>query len=306
MAAMSQKRSCGEIMNEFKEFMWNPRTREFMGRTASSWGLIVSFYLVFYAFLTGMFALSMYVMLQTIDEYTPKYWDRLTSPGLMIRPKTDTLEIVYSISGNSSWAPYVSQLNSMLDPYNDTVQMQQGSVCPSGVFNKQDDTGDVRNYPKKACQFLRSSLGDCSGLTDPTYGYSTGSPCLLIKMNKIINFYPGVIPSLSNTSITINCTGTTANMDQMLGSRTYYPSSNPSNGTSNGTSLGTMDLMYFPYYGNRAQKNYSQPLVAVKFYNLTLNQDLYVQCRANAVNINTNDSQDKFSGRVSFKLHINK
>nr|AAG00545.1 Na/K ATPase beta subunit [Xenopus laevis] len=300
MAALSQKRSCGQIMNEFGEFMWNPRTREFMGRTASSWVLIVTFYVVFYAFLTGMFALSIWVMLQTIDDYTPKYWDRLSSPGLMIRPKTDSLEIVYNINdtGNSGWGAYVAKLNSALEVYNDSVQMQQGSVCNQGVFNKQDNMGDVKNNHKKACQFLRSSLGNCSGLDDPTYGYKDGSPCVLIKMNRIINFLPGVIPSLSNSSITINCTGKTTDTELMLGRRTYYP--------SNGTVLGTMDLMYFPYYGKKAQTNYTQPLVAVQFHNVTQNQDLFVECRANAANINSNDDRDKFSGRVTFKLRINK
>ncbi|OCT59670.1 hypothetical protein XELAEV_18001092mg [Xenopus laevis] len=308
MADRSQKKSCGQIMNEFGEFMWNPRTREFMGRTASSWALIVTFYVAFYAFLTGMFALSMWVMLQTIDEYTPKYGDRLPSPGMMIRPKTDTLEIVYNINdaSNSGWGGYVAKLNSALEMYNDSVQVQQGSVCNPGVFNRQEDTGDVRNYPKKACQFLRSSLGNCSGLSDPTYGYKDGSPCVLVKMNRIINFLPEVIPSLSNSSITINCMGkkpksaqndTSTDIELMLGSRSYYP--------SDGTDLGTMDLMYFPYYGNRAQKNYTQPLVAVQFHNVSRNQDLYVECRANAGNIKSDNERDKFSGRVTFKLRIN-
>ncbi|KAM8974816.1 sodium/potassium-transporting ATPase subunit beta-2-like isoform 2-T2 [Pelodytes ibericus] len=298
MAALTQKRSCGKIMEEFREFMWNSRTHEFMGRTASSWGLILLFYLVFYAFLTGMFALSLWVMLQTIDEYTPKYSDRLGTPGLMIRPKTNPLEIVYNMSGSQAgWSPYVEALNSVLNEYNTTVQEQQGTVCNGGYYNTQEDTGDVRNYPKKACQFLRSSLGTCSGEDDMTYGYSSGTPCVLIKMNRVIHFLPQVVKELSNSSITFNCTGQNADYDRLLGNRLYFP--------NNGTSLGTIDLMYFPYYGNRAQKNYSQPLVAVKFLNATRNTDLYIVCRVNAANIDTTDSRDTFAGRVTFKLRIN-
>lgn len=70
--------------------------------------------------------------------------------------------------------------------YNQSVQEHRGTVCPSGVYNRQDDFGEVRNYPKKACQFVRDNLGDCSGIgVDPMFGYANGTPCVLIKMNRV-------------------------------------------------------------------------------------------------------------------------
>lgn len=44
-------------------------------------GLIFLFYLIFYTCLAGMFALTMYVMLQTLDEHRPTWQDRLSTPG---------------------------------------------------------------------------------------------------------------------------------------------------------------------------------------------------------------------------------
>jgi len=44
-------------------------------------GLILLFYLVFYIFLAGLFTLTMYVMLQTLDDHKPTWQDRLTTPG---------------------------------------------------------------------------------------------------------------------------------------------------------------------------------------------------------------------------------
>lgn len=107
---------------------------------------------------------------------------------------------------------------------------------------------------------------------------------------------------------------------------------------------GNIDLMYFPYYGKKfhvsplggprvmtppgkrilgkeaklpwawtltlspplAQVNYTQPLVAVKFLNVTPNVEVNVECRINAANIAIDDERDKFAGRVAFKLRINK
>ena len=44
-------------------------------------GLILLFYLIFYIFLGGLFSLTMYVMLQTLDEHKPTWQDRLSTPG---------------------------------------------------------------------------------------------------------------------------------------------------------------------------------------------------------------------------------
>uniref|UniRef100_UPI003AB04BDF sodium/potassium-transporting ATPase subunit beta-3-like n=1 Tax=Centroberyx gerrardi TaxID=166262 RepID=UPI003AB04BDF len=69
-----------ENSSSWKDFIYNPRTGEFMGRTAVSWALIFLFYLFFYGFLAGMFSLTMWVMLQTLDENVPRHRDRVASP----------------------------------------------------------------------------------------------------------------------------------------------------------------------------------------------------------------------------------
>ncbi|XP_035377417.1 sodium/potassium-transporting ATPase subunit beta-2a [Electrophorus electricus] len=273
---------------DWKEFFWNPRTRELLGRTASSWGLILLFYLVFYTFLAGMFCLTMYVMLLTLDDYKPTWQDRLATPGMMIQPKAQNLEITYNMKSTESWDTYVQALDGFLAPYNDSQQVLKNDACAPDQYFIQEDSGQVRNNPKRSCQFNRTVLGECSGLTDRTYGYRSGKPCVLIKLNRVI----GMLPGKDGQSPYVTC-GEKREETDFLGQIAYFPTN------------GTFNLMYYPYYGMRAQVNYSQPLVAVKFLNITLNADVNVECRINSNTIGDYSDRDKFAGRVSFKLRIN-
>ncbi|XP_077399900.1 sodium/potassium-transporting ATPase subunit beta-2a isoform X2 [Vanacampus margaritifer] len=272
---------------EWRELFWNPRTHELLGRTAASWGLILLFYLVFYLFLAGMFTLTMYIMLLTLDDYKPTWQDRLTTPGMMIRPRGNQLELTYSLSETNSWEGFVQNLDSFLTPYDDTQQVQMNDDCPADQYFIQEDSGEVRNNPKRSCQFNRSMLEECSGFPDRFYGYSRGQPCVLIKLNRVIGMFPGK----DGQSPFVTCAAKREDSDKM-GPLAYYPPN------------GTFNLMYYPYYGKKAQVNYTQPLVAVKFLNASLNTDIDVECKITSNTLAAGSERDKFAGRVSFKLRI--
>uniref|UniRef100_A0A3Q0SRT5 Sodium/potassium-transporting ATPase subunit beta n=1 Tax=Amphilophus citrinellus TaxID=61819 RepID=A0A3Q0SRT5_AMPCI len=259
--------------SEWRDFFWNPRTHELLGRTAASWGLILLFYLIFYLFLAGMFALTMYIMLLTLDDYKPTWQDQLSTPGVMIRPKGNQLEITFSTSDTESWDGFVHNLNTFLSPYNDSYQVQTNDNCAPDEYFIQEDSGEVRNNPKRSCQFNRTMLEECSGVLDRFYGYDKGQPCILIKLNRV-------------------CQPLTSDLDK-IGPLAYYPPN------------GTFNLMYYPYYGKKAQVNYTQPLVAVKFLNASLNTDINVECKVTSNTLAVGSDRDKFAGRVSFKLRIN-
>ncbi|XP_069031686.1 sodium/potassium-transporting ATPase subunit beta-2a isoform X2 [Embiotoca jacksoni] len=230
---------------DWRESFWNPRTHELMGRTASSW-------------------------------------------GMMIRPKGDQLEITFSVSDTESWDGFVHNLNSFLSPYNDSYQVQTNDNCPPDQYFIQEDSGEVRNNPKRSCQFNRTMLDDCSGISDRFYGYNRGQPCILIKLNRVI----GMLPGKDGQSPYVTCGAKREDGDK-IGPLAYYPPN------------GTFNLMYYPYYGKRAQVNYTQPLVAIKFLNASLNTDINVECKVNSNTLDTGSERDRFAGRVSFKLRIN-
>lgn len=278
--------------NGWKETIWNPRTREFLGRTASSWGLIFIFYVAFYIFLGGMFTLTMYVMLQTLDDNKPKYQDRLAIPGMMIRPGTGfqgSLEIDYMMEETETWDEYTHALDVFLSPYNDSEQAKKNYACTPDKYFFQPDSGSVKNYPKRACQFNRSILGECSGLEDRSYGFGDGKPCVIIKLNRVIGMLPG---GKDGPAPFVNCAPKTDDAE-LMGDLLYFPPN------------GTFNLMYYPYYGKKAQINYSQPLVAIKFLNVTTNTDVQVECRIHANGIQTKEDKDKFAGKVAFRLRVN-
>jgi len=66
--------------------------------------------------------------------------------------------------------------------YDDKVQEERNIECVSGQYFIQ---GGNESEEKKACQFKRSLLQNCSGIEDPTFGYSKGQPCILLKMNRV-------------------------------------------------------------------------------------------------------------------------
>nr|WRO44068.1 sodium/potassium pump beta 3a [Rachycentron canadum] len=264
-----------EKKETWKDCIYNPTTGEFLGRTASSWGLILLFYLVFYGFLAGMFFLTMWVMLQTLDENVPRYQDRVANPGLVIRPHA--AEILFNRSDPANYNQYIQQLHELLQQYNDSVQ-ERNDLCLVGEYTEQND-----EQIKKVCQFKRSTLRQCSGLPDTSFGYAEGKPCIIIKMNRVIGLKPRGDPY-------INCTAKRDSLLQMQ----YFPSE------------GRLDKMFFPYYGKNSHPDYVQPLVAVK---LLLTKDDYnieqtVECKVEGSDVSNNDERDKFQGRVTFRVKV--
>ncbi|CAJ0936777.1 unnamed protein product [Ranitomeya imitator] len=213
----------------------------------STEALILLFYFLLYAFLTGMFALCIYGLLLTISPYVPTYRDRVFPPD-----------------------------------YDDGKQMATNVECTPGQYFLQDGE---EHEERKACQFRRSLLKNCSGIGDPSFGFSRGKPCILLKMNRIVGFKAGF-----GTPIFVSC-GSYKGNDSHVGPVTFYPKN-------------YFDLMYYPYYGKLSHVNYTSPLVAMHFTEVIPNHDVTIQCQINGQDIVNDHEKDRFLGRVIFTMNI--
>ncbi|KAM4696783.1 protein ATP1B4 [Rhinophrynus dorsalis] len=279
---MEVKKTWREWLQDMKTFIWNPEKGELLGRNKKSWAQILLFYLLLYAFLAGMFALCMYGLLLTISPYVPTYRDRVFPPGLTIRPHVSGFHYTFNASERSTWSSYADNMNDFLQVYNDETQIARNIECTSGQYFLQ--AGEIHEE-KKACQFRRSLLQNCSGIEDPSFGFSEGKPCILLKMNRILGYKAG-----SGVPIYVTCEVVRGDQS-LLGAVNFYPAN-------------TFDLMYYPYYGKLTHVNYTSPLIAMHFTEVKKNQDVTIQCKINGIDIISDHKNDRFLGRIVFILNI--
>ncbi|XP_019752786.1 sodium/potassium-transporting ATPase subunit beta-1a isoform X2 [Hippocampus comes] len=289
----------------WRSFVWNSEKKEFLGRTGGSWFKIFLFYVIFYGCLAAIFVGTIQVMLLTLSNYKPTYQDRVAPPGLSHTPRSEKSEISFSMSDPTSYEKYVDSIGKFLKLYDDDRQtdlMKYEDCGDSPQPYRERDSLESDQGQRKACSYKRSWLGDCSGKTDTTYGFQKGSPCIIVKLNRIVNFrprapdvnaLPGPLQSrVQPNSVPIFCKNKRDVDADKIGEINYFGFD------------GSFPLQYYPYYGRLLHPNYLQPLVAIQFTNVTLGTEVRIECKAYGANIDYSD-KDRYQGRFDVKLTIN-
>lgn len=285
-----------------KRFIWNPDKKAFCGRNGRSWALIGSFYLVFYTLLAGFFSGMLYVSQQMLDDDKPSMnmYDNggkhpmLNQPGLGFQPMIETNHkkvfpaIKYSMSDATKIQEITTILQNKIQGYTEDVTLSSCDGSSSSV-----------------CSLNIDDLGACDGRNDTDFGYSSGEPCVLIKLNKIIGWTP--VPHTSNpdssligdrwntTHISISCEQESSEVigqdicSGCLGEPDYFPS------------LG-FPVTCFPYCGVQSSVGYSSPIVMVKFRGLTIGEKVNVGCRVWASNLEYSAKDKAASVRFAFEV----
>ncbi|XP_076134140.1 sodium/potassium-transporting ATPase subunit beta-1a [Alosa pseudoharengus] len=288
----------------WRSFVWNSEKKEFLGRTGSSWFKIFIFYVVFYGCLAGIFIGTIQAMLLTLSDYKPTYQDRVAPPGLSHTPRSVKGEIFFSMNDPKSYEKIVTAMDELLKKYNadaqeDMVKYEDCGTDPADYRNRGELDGD--GGLRKACRYQRDWLGSCSG-GDGHYGFKEGKPCIIVKLNRIVNFRPK--PPKTNTTLPLEAQ---ANFQSfvlpMYCTNKREEDKNKISGIEYFGFKGGFPLQYYPYYGKLLHPQYLQPLVAVKFNNLTFDEDLRVECKVFGDNIDYSE-KDRYQGRFEFKFNV--
>jgi sodium/potassium-transporting ATPase subunit beta len=293
------KKSCSQKCDDFMKSIWNSDKKEFIGRTGGSWAKIGAFYLIFYSCLAGFFAIMLVGFFSTIDDKAPTQQGMYSlikmNPGMGFRPmvNVESTLIKFKQGVEKSYAEHIKNIEETL-----------------AIYKKQDELNVVdceqRNPKKKeVCSFNLDDLrGVCTKEQD--YGYKNGTPCVLLKVNKVYGWMP---QPFDNESLTDLDDQHAQDAKEKLKDRI---NSNFIGVTCEGENEGDADNVYnvdyfppngfsykfYPYYN---YDNYRPPLVFVK---LEVRKGALIQvwCKLWAKNIK-HHKNDK-AGSTHFELLV--
>ncbi|UJR35349.1 hypothetical protein I4U23_028107 [Adineta vaga] len=164
-------------ISSLRRFIYNREQGEICGRDGKRWSKLAAFYFFFFITLAGFFCLYLSIFMSLLPLNQPKYIGKSScltsrvnslSPGLSFRPQPefdpkDRHTVIRFSATNHEYDSYVKNLDEFLNSYY--------SISTSK-------------------NFTINNVGNCQ--SDKQYGFSTGQPCFLIKINKIVDFVPEI------------------------------------------------------------------------------------------------------------------
>jgi sodium/potassium-transporting ATPase subunit beta len=299
---VGQKKSCSQKCDDFMKSIWNSEKKEFIGRTGGSWAKIGLFYLIFYSCLAGFFAIMLVGFFSTVDSNEPTQQGMYSlikgNPGMGFRPmpNVESTLIRFTVGKRDTYQKHIDSINELLKLYKSKEEA-------SNVVDCKVTDPDLNR--KEVCKFDMSDLGpNCTAEND--FGYKNGTPCVLLKVNKVFGWVPKPFdnesladvndhhaqdakaklgPRINSDDIGITCEGENEGDADNVYKVTYFP----------GTGFSKR---FFPY---KNFQNYMPPLVAVQL-NVRKGALIQVWCKLWAKNIK-HHKNDK-AGSTHFELLV--
>lgn len=294
-----------------KNFLYNPKTGQVFGRTASSWGKIGLFYLIFYCVLASMFGIMLWIFYHTLDPRVPR-WTLSESligkhPGLGFRPMpndsdTKSTLIWYRGKESKTFEMWTKRLEQFLEVY------RRPGLTPGrgqNIYNCDYDRPPGRG---QVCDVDVKNWFPCT--SENKFNYHHSGPCVFLKLNKVYGWKPdfyndtvnlpnnmpedlknhigtqkSINPLLLNT-IWVTCEGENSIDKENMGEIRYIPRQG-------------FPGYFYPYINT---EGYLSPLIAIHFKRPKTNIIINVECKAWAKNIR-HERREKI-GVVHFELLI--
>ncbi|KAK4319390.1 hypothetical protein Pmani_009673 [Petrolisthes manimaculis] len=281
----------------FTTYLWNPQNNSILGRTGTSWAKITIFYVIFYLFLAGFFSLLGAVFYQTISYDLPTYTGEasiLKHPGLGFRPLVKELVdkkyiLSYDPSDNKTTTGFVNNINKFLERYNNQ------SVSTHRPCTWNEKKSNERN--EKQCLVIWRSINTTCNPNN-NWGYHSTSPCIILKMNKMIDYKPIPLKDLADlpTSLQAHINQTVAPKDAMAKNVWVWCESQNKDVVLEQRSPG-IPIYYYPYNN---QPGYLSPIVIVRVH-LKADVTTIVTCKVWGEKI-THKSNRRLTGMADFSI----
>jgi sodium/potassium-transporting ATPase subunit beta len=292
-------------IDSWKKEIWNPETRQVLGRTGKNWGGVFIFYVIFFGALFGLFAICVKCMLWIYDDKQPRYlmdYSIIGSrPGLGFRPMSDdaTALVWYRASNESDCRHWTDLLDKFLEPYRVPQKL------PGGGKNQQVCDFDQPPQEGKVCAVNVKSFHPCT--MEMGYGFNRSSPCIFIKLNRIYGWMPefydrNKLPEdMPNDLKTYIRNTDPKEMDQIwLSCRGENPADRENIGPIKYIPGQGFPGYYYPYTN---LDGYLSPLIAIHLLRPQLHTLINVECRAWAKNV-VYMHKGKRQGYVHFEIMI--
>ncbi|XP_058808801.1 sodium/potassium-transporting ATPase subunit beta-like [Phymastichus coffea] len=303
------------VIENFKRFLWDSQRRAFLDRTAQEWMNVGIFYLCFYGVLFSFTAFQIWLTYKNVACRSKPYFE-FDKPQLRkawLEPSRQNKPILSSLHGpgiafkpnilTNGHSPrilidrstdmgrpqkYVDEIDKILKGY----KIDRSKFAP----NCDDRSKD----PEKPCFFDIATLGHCS---QPPFGYAERAPkpCVYFKINKRYGWSPipygqaSILPEdmpdwlqsnirrSEQLHVWLSCEGKSPEDKAKLGEIEYLPKPG-------------FPVNFFPFDG---QRNYLAPVVALSFSNLSVGEQVTVECKTWARNI---DNEDRYN--LNFKIML--
>jgi len=343
---------------KYTYILYDPKNGTILTRTPKSWALIILFYCIYYSCLAAFWAACMTIFLKIQidipgDDGGRPTWTLGESiigvrPGLGIRPAQTYEEVdsgIFSLDGKFEWAggDVQAAIDEALKELKNEKKWSDISAIEGSkgyafrayeffkAYSTSGDAEDCKAAPAdqyhakngKFCTFDLPTLGPC---TDFPYGYAKGgSPCVFVKLNRIMDLEPKPI-NIDNADsqdeslkkddsarkfmdelkaagypkkVLVKCEGEyPADKEILEGKLDIFPKQDGM------TNTAEIPLKYFPYdkYRKDGKEN---PLVAIQFKDLDplKGRLLHVICKAYYDGV-IHSKKDK-AGLVKFNVMLN-